>query len=84
MLTHPLANLSLNEAIAMQFQYVDVVTRHFNGAEILQAGDYGVVPGISFDPTSPPGSRSCSPSSSARRTPCLFAVPALAPSVRRA
>ncbi|MFI5286051.1 MAG: aminotransferase class V-fold PLP-dependent enzyme [Candidatus Dormibacteria bacterium] len=46
MMTHPLANLSLDEAIAMQFRYVDVVTRHFNGAEILQAGDYGVVPGL--------------------------------------
>lgn len=42
MQSFPLAALDLEAAIAMQFRLVDTITRHFNGLEILSAGDYGV------------------------------------------
>lgn len=42
--THPLPHIDMEQARAMQFRYVDIITRHFTGTEILQAGDYGVAP----------------------------------------
>ncbi|MCW2643248.1 MAG: hypothetical protein JWP76_5554 [Dactylosporangium sp.] len=46
MTTHPLASLSLSDAIAMQFRLVDIIHRHFDGHQALEAGDYGAVPGL--------------------------------------
>jgi hypothetical protein len=46
MTTHPLPALTLPEAIQMQFRLVDIIQRHFDGREALQAGDYGGVPGL--------------------------------------
>ncbi|HYM49556.1 MAG TPA: aminotransferase class V-fold PLP-dependent enzyme [Candidatus Limnocylindrales bacterium] len=42
--THPLPHITMAQARAMQFRYVDIIARHFTGTEILQSGDYGVVP----------------------------------------
>jgi hypothetical protein len=39
--THPLAQLTMDEAKALQFRLVDLMHRHFDGEESLQAGDYG-------------------------------------------
>lgn len=39
--TYPLKQLTLEQAIQMQFKLVDIIRRHFNGKEILHAGDYG-------------------------------------------
>lgn len=44
--THPLDQLSLSDAIAMQFRLVDIIHRHFDGKVALEAGDYGAVPGL--------------------------------------
>jgi hypothetical protein len=44
--THPLPSLSLSEAMDMQFRLVDIIHRHFDGREALEAGDYGAVPGL--------------------------------------
>src|SRR5665213_3585264 len=41
MTTHPLPPLSLQEAMSMQFRLVDLMHRHFDGREALEAGDYG-------------------------------------------
>lgn len=38
--------MTLERAIQMQFRLVDIIHRNFNGNEVLQAGDYGVVKGI--------------------------------------
>lgn len=46
MTTHPLPALTLSEAIQTQFRLVDVIHRHFDGHEALQAGDFGGVPGL--------------------------------------
>ena len=43
---YPLATIDLEQAIALQFRLVDRIQRHFEGAEFLQGGDYGVVPGL--------------------------------------
>jgi hypothetical protein len=43
-LTVPLPQLSLEEAKAFQFRLVDLMHRHFNGREVLEAGDYGAPP----------------------------------------
>jgi hypothetical protein len=42
--TFPLATIDLEAAIKKQFQFVDCVTKHFTGTEILTRGDLGVVP----------------------------------------
>ncbi len=39
---YPFKQLSLEQAIKMQFKLVDTICDHFNGLEILQAGDYGL------------------------------------------
>lgn len=44
--THPLPQLSLEEAKAFQFRLVDLMHRHFDGVEALQAGDYGAPPDL--------------------------------------
>ena len=44
--TYPLHSLSLEQAKALQFRVIDVITRHFDGREILSLGDLGVVPGL--------------------------------------
>ncbi len=44
--TSPLKQMTLDEAIACQFRLVDVIRRHVRGADVLSAGDYGVVPGL--------------------------------------
>ncbi len=40
--TYPLPQMSLAEALAAQHRLVDAICRHFDGAEVLQAGDYGL------------------------------------------
>lgn len=44
--TYPLHSISLDEAKALQFKVIDVITRHFDGREVLSLGDLGVVPGL--------------------------------------
>lgn len=44
--THPLDQLSLPDAMAMQFRLVDIIHRHFDGQSALAAGDYGAVPSL--------------------------------------
>lgn len=44
--TYPLAQLNLAEAKKLQFRLVETVTHHFDGHSILQAGDYGLWPGL--------------------------------------
>jgi hypothetical protein len=44
MQTYPIPQMSMAEAIQMQFRLVDLIHRHFSGTEILEAGDYGVDP----------------------------------------
>lgn len=46
MVTYPLKSISLDEAIKLQFKIVDLITREFQGHEILSLGDLGVVPGL--------------------------------------
>ena len=46
MQTYPIPQMNLTEALAMQFRLVDLIRRHFSGAEFLQAGDFGVNPGF--------------------------------------
>lgn len=43
--TYPLPSLSLEQAKQLQFKIVDAVTRHFDGLEVLNLGDLGVVKG---------------------------------------
>lgn len=45
-MTHPLPQLTLDEAQTYQFRLVDLLHRHFNGREALEAGDYGAPPGL--------------------------------------
>lgn len=45
-MTHPLPQLTLDEAQVYQFRLVDLLHRHFNGREALEAGDYGAPPGL--------------------------------------
>ena len=42
--TYPLPQMDLAMATAAQFRLVDIMHRHFDGREILQAGDLGVNP----------------------------------------
>lgn len=44
--TYPLSSISLEQATKMQFKVIDMITRHFDGREILALGDLGVVPGL--------------------------------------
>lgn len=44
--THPLPAMTLDDAVALQWRLVDLIHRHFEGHETLQAGDRGVVPGL--------------------------------------
>ncbi len=44
--TYPLRSISMEEAKSLQFRVVDVITRHFDGREILSLGDLGLVPGL--------------------------------------
>lgn len=46
LVTHPLPQLSLREAMAFQFRLVDLIHRHFDGAQSLEAGDYGAPPDL--------------------------------------
>lgn len=46
MKTKPLKSISMEEAQRMQFSLVDIVTKHFQGDEILSLGDLGVVRGM--------------------------------------
>ncbi len=46
MKTYPLPSISIAEAMQMQFRLVDIITRHFDGEEVLTLGDLGVVPGL--------------------------------------
>jgi cystathionine beta-lyase/cystathionine gamma-synthase len=42
--THPLQQLTVNEAKEFQFRLVDLIHRQFDGREALEAGDYGAPP----------------------------------------
>jgi hypothetical protein len=42
MKTYPLSSISLEQAKTLQFKIVDIITRHFDGREILATGDLGV------------------------------------------
>lgn len=44
LVTHPLPQLTLREAMDFQFRLVDLVHRHFDGTVALEAGDYGAPP----------------------------------------
>lgn len=44
--TYPLASISIEEAMQLQFKLIDTACHHFTGTEILSLGDLGVVPGI--------------------------------------
>ncbi|MCL4395821.1 MAG: aminotransferase class V-fold PLP-dependent enzyme, partial [Chloroflexi bacterium] len=44
--TWPLEQLDLTGAMELQFRLVESIARHFDGNSILQAGDYGVQPGL--------------------------------------
>ena len=39
--THPLKMISMQKEIENQYRLVDIMHRHFNGYEALEAGDYG-------------------------------------------
>lgn len=41
MKAYPLKQATYEEALALQFRFVDCITHHFNGLEIVQDGDYG-------------------------------------------
>lgn len=43
MKTYPIKTIDLNEAQQMQFELVDCITQEFEGKQILQLGDLGVV-----------------------------------------
>lgn len=44
--TYPLESISVKEAQQLQFKLVDKITNHFDGIEIFNAGDRGVVKGV--------------------------------------
>lgn len=46
MRTFPLHSISMEEAMKLQFNIIDSITRHFNGREVLSLGDLGVVKGL--------------------------------------
>jgi len=46
MVTYPLNSITFEEALHLQFKIVDLITREFQGHEILSLGDLGVVPGL--------------------------------------
>lgn len=46
MKTYPLESISLDEAKKLQFKIIDIITKYFNGTEILSLGDLGVVKGL--------------------------------------
>jgi hypothetical protein len=43
-MTHPLQQLTVDGAKGFQFRLVDLIHRHFDGREVLEAGDYGAPP----------------------------------------
>ena len=42
----PLKSISMEQSIKNQYRFVDILHRHFNGYEALEAGDYGCVLGL--------------------------------------
>lgn len=44
--TYPIKTIDIEQAKEMQFRLVDIIHQNFRGDEFLQAGDYGVVPGL--------------------------------------
>ena len=42
----PLKSISLEQSIKNQYRFVDILHRHFDGYEALEAGDYGCVLGL--------------------------------------
>lgn len=46
MQTWPLQSLTMEQAQSKQFQLVDIICQHFPGSEFLNAGDFGLVPGL--------------------------------------
>lgn len=46
MKVYPIETMDIEKAKEFQFRLVDIIHRHFRGDEFLNAGDYGVVPGI--------------------------------------
>jgi len=46
MKTFPLQSLTLEQAQQKQFALVDIICRHFPGADFLSGGDCGLVPGL--------------------------------------
>ncbi|QNO13428.1 aminotransferase class V-fold PLP-dependent enzyme [Alkalicella caledoniensis] len=44
--TYPIKTIDIEQAKQLQFKLVDIIHQHFRGDEFLQAGDYGVVPGL--------------------------------------
>lgn len=45
MQTYPLDSLTVAEAKGLQFKLVDIITKHFQGREVLSLGDLGLVAG---------------------------------------
>lgn len=46
MKTYPLKSLTIEEAMQLQFQMVDEITKQFQGSAFLTRGDLGVIPGL--------------------------------------
>jgi cystathionine beta-lyase family protein involved in aluminum resistance len=46
MKTYPLKSISLEQAKQKQFKLIDEICKEFKGSEYLNAGDYGLVPGM--------------------------------------
>lgn len=46
MTTYPLESIGIEEAKEKQFKMIDIITKHFQGHEILTRGDLGVVKGL--------------------------------------
>uniref|UniRef100_UPI0036D8AB0D aminotransferase class V-fold PLP-dependent enzyme n=1 Tax=Photorhabdus sp. RM322S TaxID=3342825 RepID=UPI0036D8AB0D len=44
--TYPLHSLNMEQAQQKQFRLVDIICRHFPGADFLTTGDLGLVPGL--------------------------------------
>ena len=42
----PLKSISMEQSISNQYRFVDIMHRHFDGYEALEAGDYGCVLGL--------------------------------------
>jgi hypothetical protein len=45
-MTHPLRQLTVDEAKQVQFRLVDLMHKHFDGGQAMEAGDYGAPQGI--------------------------------------